>query len=453
MSNIRFPADFLWGAATSAYQIEGAVREDGRGETIWDRFCATPGKIFEGHTGEVACDHYHRFREDVALMRELGLRSYRFSVAWARIFPAGGGRLNPAGLDFYQRLIDELVAGGITPLLTLYHWDLPQALQDRGGWEARDTAGYFADYAAALFHHLGDRVRLWITHNEPCVAAYIGYGTGEHAPGIRSQAKAVQAAHHILLSHALAVKAYREQGGAGGRIGISLDLHPALAASDHPEDRKAAALYDAQQNRWFLDPVFHGRYPQDLLEILQHRNEAPPHPEEDLKILAACPVDFLGVNYYFRQLVRRPQRTGELYAPVRPDYPGARFTEMGWEEWPDGLYELLKRLDRDYGRPELYVTENGAACPDERMAEGRIDDQDRVRYLREHIAAAGKALSEGVRLRGYQVWSLLDNFEWAHGYSKRFGLVHVDRESLRRTPKQSALWYRRLIAEGGLLPV
>jgi beta-glucosidase len=450
MSTIRFPADFLWGTATSAYQIEGAVREDGRGETIWDRFCATPGKIFEGHTGEVACDHYHRFREDVALMRELGLRSYRFSVAWARVFPAGGGRLNPAGLDFYQRLVDELAGAGITPMATLYHWDLPQALQDHGGWEARDTARYFADYAAALFQRLGDRIKLWITHNEPYVAAFIGYGTGEHAPGIRGQAKAVQVAHHLLLSHALAVQAYRERKGAGGKIGISLDLHPVLAASDHPEDRQAATLYDARQNRWFLDPVFLGRYPPDLLEILRRRNEAPRHPEEDLQTFAASPVDFLGVNYYFRQLVRRPERKGDLFAPVRPDYPGVHFTEMGWEEWPDGLYELLKRLDREYGQPELYVTENGAACPDERMADGRVDDQDRVSYLREHFAAAAKALAEGVRLKGYQIWSLLDNFEWAFGYSKRFGLVHVDRQTLRRTPKQSALWYRRLIAEGGL---
>ena len=450
MSATRFPPDFLWGAATSAYQIEGAVREDGRGETIWDRFCATPGKIFEGHTGEVACDHYHRFREDVALMRELGLRSYRFSVAWARILPAGFGRLNPAGLDFYQRLVDELAGSGITPMVTLYHWDLPQALQDRGGWEARDTARYFADYAVALFERLGDRVKLWITHNEPYVAAHIGYGTGEHAPGLRDQAKALQVAHHLLLSHALAVQAYRQRADAGGKIGISLDLHPAQAQSDHPQDRQAAMLYDAHQNRWFLDPVFRGRYPQELLQIAQRRHGAPRFPQEDLQTFAAAPVDFLGVNYYFRQLVRRPERKEELFLPVRPDYPGARFTEMGWEQWPGGLYELLTRLHREYGQPELYVTENGAACPDERMADGRIDDQDRVSYLREHIAAAGKALAEGVRLKGYQVWSLLDNFEWAQGYSKRFGLVHVDLRTQERRPKKSALWYSRLIERGSI---
>jgi beta-glucosidase len=450
MNAYRFPKDFLWGAATAAYQIEGAVQEDGRGETIWDRFCATPGKIFAGHTGEVACDHYHRYREDIILMRELGLRSYRFSIAWARILPAGGGRPNPAGLDFYQRLVDALAEAGIVPMATLYHWDLPQALQDQGGWEARDTASRFADYAAVLFDALGDRVPLWITHNEPYVSAYIGHKTGEHAPGIRDEAKAVQVAHHLLLSHALAVQSFRSHRNAGAKIGISLNLHPAKAESDQPEDLQAAALFDAYQNRWFLDPVFRGRYPEDLLEIFQRQNGTPRLQEEDLQTFAGAPVDFLGVNYYFRQIVRRPERPGELFATVRPDYPGVRFTEMGWEVWPDGLYDMLIRLHREYGQPELYVTENGAAFPDDLLRDGRIDDQDRVMFLNDHFQAAGRAMAEGVRLKGYQVWSLLDNFEWAFGYDRRFSLVHVDFATQKRTPKSSALWYRGVIERGEL---
>jgi beta-glucosidase len=446
----RFPKDFLWGAATAAYQIEGAVQEDGRGQTIWDRFCATPGKIFAGHTGQTACDHYHRYREDIALMRDLGLRSYRFSIAWARIFPAGSGRPNQAGLDFYQHLVDALAEAGIVPLATLYHWDLPQALQDQGGWEARDTARRFADYAAILFETLGDRVKLWITHNEPFVAAYIGHKTGEHAPGIRDEARAVQVAHHLLLSHALAVQAFRQQQSAGAKIGIALNLHPVEAASEESEDRRAAALFDKYQNRWFLDPVFRGGYPLDLLEMFQSRHGTPSLQEEDLPTFADAAVDFLGVNYYFRNIVRRPDRPQELFTAVRPDYPGARFTEMGWEVWPDGLYDLLIRLHREYGQPELYVTENGAAFPDDRVGDGRVDDEDRVKFLHDHFQAAGRALAEGVRLKGYQVWSLLDNFEWAHGYSKRFGLVHVDFATQKRTPKRSALWYRRVIEQGGV---
>ena len=424
--------------------------EEGRGQTIWDRFCATPGRVHGGHSGETACDHYHRWREDVALMRELGLRSYRFSVAWARIFPDGSGRLNPGGLDFYQRLVDELAAAGIVSIATLYHWDLPQALQDRGGWEARDTAYRFADYAAVLFGRLGDRVRLWVTHNEPYVAAFLGYKTGEHAPGFQDEAKAVQVAHHLLLSHALAVKVYREHRGNGGKIGISLDLPFVEAASDHPEDRAAADLFDACHSRWFLDPVFCGRYPEELLETYRRRHGAPRMQAGDLEAFAAAPIDFLGVNYYFRQVVRRPEHRGELFEVTQAHYPGGSFTSMGWEIWPDGLYRMLTRLHREYGQPELIVTENGAAFPDDRRHDGRIDDQDRVEYLRAHFTAAGRAMAEGVRLRGYQVWSLLDNFEWAFGYDRRFGLVHVDYPTQKRTPKSSALWYRGVIEQGGV---
>jgi beta-glucosidase len=445
MSGHKFPDGFLWGAATSAYQIEGGAEE--RGPTIWDRFCETPGKVLGGHTGRIACDHYHRRSRDVALMRELGLRSYRFSVSWARVLPEGAGRIHSSGLDFYDGLVDELCGAGIVPLLTLYHWDLPQALQELGGWEQRDTAGRFADYAALLFRRLGDRVRYWITLNEPYVAAHLGYRTGEHAPGFRNESRAVQAAHHLLLAHARAVRAFRQEG-RGGKIGISLDLPWVQPASEDPEDRAAAERYEDYHNRWFLDPVFRGRYPAELEEVFRRRHGAPRRQAGDLEALAAAPVDFLGVNYYFRQLVRRPADPGELFEIVEPDYPGARFTAMGWEIWPDGLYEQLRRLDREYGRPELIVTENGAAFDERPSADGRVDDRDRIAYLRAHLQAAGRAASEGVRLRGYQVWSLLDNFEWAFGYSRRFGLVRVDFATQQRTPKSSARWYRRVIARG-----
>ena len=452
MSGYRFPIDFLWGAATSAYQIEGGAQE--RGQTIWDRFCEAPGKILGGHTGQTACDHYHHWREDVALMRELGLRSYRFSIAWARVLPEGSGRVSAAGLDFYRRLADELSEAGIAPLATLYHWDLPQALQEHGGWEDRDTARRFADYAALLFDQLGDRVRQWITLNEPYVAAHLGYRTGEHAPGFRDEAKAVQVAHHLLLAHAWAVQAYRQMaaggGQIGGRIGISLDLPWVQPATEHPDDRAAAERYDTYHNRWFLDPVFHGRYPEELFSHFRRSHGSPRVQAGDLEAFAAARVDFLGVNYYFRQLARRPADPGQLFEVIQPDYPGARFTSMGWEIWPEGLYEELRHLDREYGQPAMIVTENGAAFADQPGADGRVDDRERVEYLSAHLQAAGRALAAGVRLQGYQVWSLLDNFEWAFGYDRRFGLVHVDFATQKRTPKSSALWYRRVIERGGV---
>jgi len=449
MGGFRFPQDFLWGAATSAFQIEGAAE---RGETIWDRFCETPGKVLGGHTGRIACDHYHRRRQDLNLMRELGLRSYRFSVSWARVLPQGSGRIHAAGLDFYRRLVDELSEAGIAPLATLYHWDLPLALQDLGGWEDRDTARRFADYAALLFQRLGDRVQHWITLNEPYVAAHLGYRTGDHAPGFRDEGRAVQVAHHLLLAHAWAVRAFRQLATrrAGSRIGISLDLPWIQPATEHPDDLTAADRYDAYHNRWFLDPVFGGRYPAELAEIFRRRHGVPRLETGDLEAFAAAPVDFLGVNYYFRQLVRRPDDPQELFQIVQPDYPGVRFTSMGWEIWPEGLYEQLRRLDREYGHPELILTENGAAFPDQRGADGRVEDPQRVEYLRAHLQAAGRALEAGVRLRGYQVWSLLDNFEWSFGYERRFGLVHVDFDTQKRTPKASALWYRQVIQQGGL---
>ncbi len=448
MAGVSFPQEFLWGCATASYQIEGGVGEDGRGETIWDRFSHTPGRIQGGDTGDVACDHYHRWREDLGHMRELGLRAYRFSVAWARLYPAGGGALNGKGLDFYERLVDALLAAGIEPLLTVYHWDLPQALQERGGWTNRDTPSYFTDYAVTLFERLADRVKHWITHNEPWVAAFAGHEQGVHAPGLRDRRAALQAAHHLLLSHALAVRAFRELDSPGGRIGISLNLHPVHPASESAEDLEAARRADGVLNRWFLDPVFRGAYPQDVMEEYRSLGEAPQVREGDMQALAAAAPDFLGVNYYFPWTVSAPERQGELYRQLPP---WGRTTEMGWPVQPRGLEELLVRLHRDYSAPQLYVTENGIACPDGTLSEdGRVVDRDRIEYLRDHLLAAARALRAGVRLGGYFVWSLMDNFEWAHGYSKRFGLLRVDFRTQERTWKQSAFWYRELIARGGL---
>jgi beta-glucosidase len=440
-----FPNGFLWGAATAAYQVEGAVGEGERGETIWDRFSHTPGNISDGGTGDIACDHYHRYREDVASMRELGLGAYRFSVAWSRIFPAGGGPVNAQGLDFYQDLVEELLAAGIQPVATLYHWDLPQALQDSGGWASRDTINYFSDYAYTMFRHLGDRVKLWITHNEPWVAAFVGHEEGRHAPGIRDRGTAIQVSHHLLLSHAQAVEACRDGGRADGKIGITLNLHPVYPASDAEQDQAAARMADGQVNRWFLDPVFRGAYPPDMVEQYQRWNAAPQVQPEDLEKLQRSKIDFLGVNYYFRWIARCPRKAGRLYE-LEPPRGDVEVTDMGWEVFPEGLHAILTRLDREYGRPAIYITENGAAYPDPPPeGGGPIEDDDRIGYLRGHLRQARRAIQDGVDLRGYFLWSLMDNFEWAHGYSKRFGILRTDYATLRRQWKKSAFWYRDVV--------
>jgi len=449
VTGIQFPKDFLWGTATASYQIEGAVNEDGRGETIWDRFSHTPEKVYDNQNGDVACDHYHRYREDIRLMKEIGLKSYRFSIAWARIYPSGGGKLNTPGIDFYQRLVDELLGNGIIPMVTLYHWDLPQSLQDKGGWSQRDTVKYFLDFAGAMFDALCDRVQLWITHNEPWVAAYMGHKTGDHAPGIRDAGTALQVAHHLLLSHAQAVQLFQEYRKADGQIGITLNIAPAYPDTDSPEDKQAAQYYDGYQNRWFLDPIFKGQYPEDMFELYRKQYEAPRIESEDLEDFKKSRIDFLGVNYYMRKILRRPERQNELFAELRPDYQGVRFTEMDWEVYPDGLYTLLTRIQKDYDPPALYVTENGIACRDTPSADGQIQDDERIAYLRDHFSAAYRAMQAGVKLKGYQVWSLIDNFEWAYGYSKRFGIVYVDYKTQARTLKKSAHWYRELISNSG----
>jgi beta-glucosidase len=444
-----FPATFLWGAATSSYQIEGATREDGRGPSIWDQFAATPGAVYQGHTGDVAADHYHRMQEDVNLMAEMGLGAYRFSIAWPRILPQGTGAVNAPGLDFYDRLVDALLAKGITPLATLYHWDLPLLLHERGGWLNRDTAYAFADYAEVVARRLGDRVAWWITQNEPWVAAYLGYGVGIHAPGLRDICSAVTAGHHLLLSHGLAVPRLRALTRGAAQVGITLNLYPVYPADDRPETARAAEQADAFLNRWFLDPLYHGRYPDQLFADLGVAE--PPVEDGDLALISA-PTDFLGVNYYSRRVVRaRP--AGSARGPWTPSgyeevaaLPGATYTQMGmgWEVYPQGLTDLLVRLTEDYAPSALLVTENGAAYEDRWDGEGVISDPERLEYVRGHVQALAEALARGVPLRGYMVWSLLDNFEWGEGYSKRFGVVYVDFPTQRRILKESGRWYAAL---------
>jgi beta-glucosidase len=443
---LRFPGNFIWGIATSAYQIEGAWNEDGKGLSIWDTFCRTPGKIHEGATGDMAADHYHRWAEDVRLMADLGLKTYRFSIAWPRILPAGTGAVNPAGLDFYDRLVDALLTHGITPFVMLYHWDLPQTLQDHGGWANRDTAQHFAEYARVVCERLGDRVTHWITHNEPFVAAVAGYFTGEHAPGLQDPSAAFRAAYHLLLSHGLAVEALRASARRPLKIGITLNLNPVHPGSASEEDRKAAVRFDGILNRMFLDPVLRGRYPDDILALLGPL--LPQVTADDLTRIAA-PLDFLGVNYYSRTVVRHDPNVPIVEAseihPAGNEYSGM------WEIYPPGMYELLTRIWSEYRPPmDILVTENGICVPDGVDFDGRVRDDRRVRYLHKHIAQVHRAIADGVPVRGYFVWSLIDNFEWAHGYGKRFGLTYVDFKTLTRTIKDSGRWYAQVIGENGV---
>jgi beta-glucosidase len=451
-----FPAGFLWGAATSAYQIEGSPLADGAGPSNWHRFTHTPGlvsKAAAGESGDLACDHYRRYPEDVALMADLGLSAYRFSLAWSRILPQGRGSVNERGLDFYRRLVDALLARGIAPCVTLFHWDLPAALDDLGGWLNRDIAGWFADYAEVVFRALDDRVPLWVTLNEPWVVTDGGYLHGALAPGHRSLFEPPIAAHNLLRAHAAALAVYRAVGRH--RIGLVVNLEPKYPASDRPEDKAATARADAYMNRQYLDPVFLGRYPEALAEIF---GEAwPEHPAVDLAEIRR-PLDFLGINYYTRSVTRYAPTAFPLRArPVRQ--PRRTYTETGWEVYPQGLVDILLGVKERYGDLPLYVTENGAAFYDPPTAgeEGGelgggcacVEDPLRVAYLRAHLKVAAAAIAKGVDLRGYFVWSLLDNFEWSLGYGKRFGIVHVDYETQRRTPKASARFYSQVIRSHG----
>lgn len=430
----QFPADFTWGVATSSFQIEGAATDDGKGESIWDRFCRVPGAIADASNGDVACDHVHRLESDLDLIASLGVNTYRFSTAWPRVQPLGHGAWNEKGLAFYDRLVDGLLARGIQPWLTLNHWDLPQALQDQGGWLNRDTAARFVDYAVGMQRRLGDRVASICTHNEPWVIAVLGHELGVFAPGQKSRAAAIQVSHHLLLAHGMALQALRAEG-ATAKLGIVLNLSPTYPASNKPEDIAQARIDDGRSLRWFVDPLLRGEYPVDILEHLGA--DAPQVQPGDLAQIAQ-PLDWLGINNYSRHMA---QASG----PFDVKTGGLPLTEMGWEIYPQGLTDLLVRLHTDYSLPPTYITENGGAFPDP-VTDGQVHDADRTHYLQTHMAAVAQAMRQGVPMAGYMVWSLMDNFEWSSGYAKRFGIVHVDYATQQRTLKDSAHWYCGLLA-------
>ncbi len=439
----KLPEGFLWGAATAAYQIEGAVHEDGRGVSIWDTFSHTPGKTWNGDTGDVACDHYHRTAEDIELMRTLGLQAYRFSIAWPRILPDGTGAVNAPGLDFYERLVDDLLAAGIVPYVTLYHWDLPQALQDAGGWANRATTDAFCAYVNVVTKRLGDRVKSWITHNEPSVVAWDGHMAGWHAPGLTDLQTMISVGHHLLLSHGAAVPVIRGNAGPEAQVGITLNLSQSYAASESEADRAAAQRHDESQNRWYLDPLYRATYPQAAVDRYERRGVRIPLRDGDLATIAT-PTDFLGLNNYIRVVLRGGVR-GDGSDDVSVRNPDAVYTTMDWEVYPDSFRELIERVHRDYHPQRIYVTENGAAFVDTISPDGHVHDEFRTDYLRGYIRALRQAVSAGAPVRGYFVWSLLDNFEWGKGFSQRFGIVHVDFATQRRTIKDSGLWYARSI--------
>jgi beta-glucosidase len=446
MTLTRFPEGFIWGTATAAYQIEGAWNEDGKGESIWDRFSHTPGKIMNGDTGDVACDHYHRWREDVELMKAIGVNAYRFSISWPRILPDGRGRVNQAGLDFYRRLAEALREAGIEPYATLYHWDLPMALQDKGGWPDRGIVEAFSEYTEVVCRGLGELVKSWITLNEPRVSAEVGYLEGRHAPGHTDMDEMLAAAHHLLLAHGRAASVIRSHC-PDAEVGITLDLHPCVPASPSAADHRAADMLQAIKGRWYLDPLAGRGYPTQAEDYFDRPMDFVRG--DDMQTIAV-PIDFLGVNYYARDIVRSPNVSEDENQP-RSVFPRRERTAMGWEVYPEGLHDLLNWLHSEYPFPAFFVTENGAAYDDIVAEDGTIDDPQRITYISEHLRAAARAMAEGVPLRGYFVWALLDNFEWSFGFSKRFGLIYVDYPTQTRTPKSSAAWYRDVIADGRVL--
>lgn len=431
--NLQFPPSFTWGVATSSFQIEGAATTDGKGPSIWDTFSHTPGKVIDGTNGDVACDHYHRYAEDVGIMADLHVDAYRFSMAWARVQPAGKGAWNEAGFAFYSRLLDELDKKNIAAHVTLYHWDLPQGLQDEGGWLNRDTAYHFAEYAAEVARRFGNRVKTIATHNEPWCTANLGYGNAQFAPGVADVKQSVQVSHHLLLSHGLAMKAMRAVGSSA-ELGIVLNQWTADPATDSQADRDLATWEYARSVQWFMDPIFKGHYPEYALR--GHGANAPDVKDGDFDIIRQA-IDFLGVNYYFRSFC-------SAETPPRQAPAALGTTDMGWEIYPQGLTELLVKLKGEYDLPPIYITENGMANPDQ-VIDGQVPDTKRIDYVQRHLAALKAAMKEGVDVRGYFLWSLLDNFEWNSGYAKRFGIIHVDYATQKRTPKASALWYREFI--------
>ena len=435
---MSFPEDFVWGVSTASYQIEGAWDQDGKGRSIWDTFSHTPGKIKEGHTGDEACDHYHRYGEDIDLMKALGVNAYRFSTSWPRLLPQGSGRPNRQGRDFYDKLIDDLLETNITPWLCLNHWDLPQALQDKGGWTERDITYWFADYAAYTAEQYSDRVQHFAMHNEPNVVALVGHLLGIHAPGMQDISAYAASVHHLNLAQGAALARLREMN-SGWQLGTVINLQPVHPKDDTEEDAQAAALFDAVWNRNFSDPLFKGRYPEQTQGLID-----PFIQDGDLEQIQQ-PLDFFGLNLYSRSLVQADNSL--LRVGQAPPPENAELTDMGWEVYPDALYEQLIKLKNDYGNPDIYVTENGAAFPDILTDKG-VDDPKRIDYYRRYLAAANRALDEGVNLKGYFAWTLLDNFEWAEGYTKRFGLVHVDFKTQKRTPKWSFEWFQEVISQG-----
>lgn len=449
-----FPDNFIWGTASSSYQIEGAWNEDGKGISIWDTFTHTPGKIIHNENGDTAIDHYHRWKDDIQQMVNLGLKNYRFSTSWPRVLPEGTGRVNPKGIAFYDRLIDELLRNQIEPYLCLYHWDLPQPLQDRGGWPVRETAQYFADYAAFMVEQLGDRVKYWITHNEPFVTAGAGYFLGEHAPGVKDPLAALKAVHHLLLSHGLAYQAIHSAARQPVKVGIVLSLSPIHPATASKKDQEAASRFDMIQNRAFLDPLLLGTSPVKKNKLLNTLVGSVIKPG-DLETIHQ--LDLLGVNYYTRTVIRHDPKF-PIFAASQVHPQGNEYSGM-WEIYPQGLSELLLQIWQTYGpsshpeltMPEIMVTENGVPVPDGLDFDGRIRDERRIRYLRQHIQEVYKAIQAGVPVKGYFVWSLMDNFEWALGYEQRFGLIHVDFKTQQRTPKESAGWYASVIKNNGLI--
>ncbi len=440
---LHFPKEFIWGAATSAYQIEGAAHEDGRGDSIWDRFSRIPGKTVNGDTGEIACDHYHRFEEDIRLMTELGLKAYRFSIAWTRILPDGKGKVNERGLDFYDRLVDALLRANITPYAALYHFDLPQALDDLGGWTNRETADHFARYADIVSQRLGDRVKHWATFNEPLCIALLGYYSGEHAPGRQDQTfKEVNAAiHHVFLAHGKAVPILRANS-ADCNVGVMLNIYPISPASDSEADRAAAARFDRFHNGWFSLPVLSGEYPADMLKMFG--DAAPEIHPGDMQLIAP-PLDYVGLNYYTRMVVADDPAASDPLKTRMVRVESSDYTAMDWEIYPAGLGELLTRMHREFPQIDLYVAENGCATNDSLDSGGMVHDAGRIEYLTKHLQVLHQAIESGIPVKGYFVWSLLDNFEWAFGYSKRLGLVYVDFLTQRRIKKDSFRFYRDII--------
>jgi beta-glucosidase len=442
---ILFPKGFIWGAATASYQIEGAWQEDGKGENIWDRFSHTPGKIETGETGDIACDHYHRWRDDIDLMKEIGLHAYRFSLSWARLLPEGRGKINQAGIDFYDQFVDSLLENNIEPYITLYHWDLPQSLQDQGGWVVRSTTEAFSEFADLVTRQLGDRVKHWMTLNEPYVSAYIGYYEGRHAPGHTDIDEMLAASHHLLLGHGLALPIIRDNV-PDAEVGIVLNLSGQTPASHSMADRAATYRADGIVNRWYLDPIAGRGYPKDIVEFFNRPMDFIH--DGDLQLIAQ-PIDFLGINNYFREVVRSSEIPDEEN-DEHTVYPAKLKTEMGWEVYPPAIFDLLGRIHFDYQFPALYITENGAAFADVLEENGEIKDTTRIEYLAGYLSSIARAIDAGVPIKGYFVWSLMDNFEWAHGFSKRFGLIYVDFETQKRILKESARWFQELIKNNAI---